>query len=244
MTPPLLLLIPGLLNDARVWAPVRALLGDAAEVLVADVATGDTIADIAAFAWALLHDVPATQRLVIAGFSMGGYIAQQMLATAPRRVDSLALVSTSARPESAEGMLVREKTIAAMERDFAKVVEGILAFGTHENFRADPAAVDGLRTMMLTIGAETGRRQTRAIMRRADQRDNARRLTLPTLVMVGDSDRITPPELADELAALMPHARHERLPDCGHMAPLEQPQRVADALLSLLNLPPPKEATP
>ena len=202
---------------------------------MADVATGDTIPAIAASAWALLQDVPVTQRLVIAGFSMGGYVALQMLAAPTRRVDALALVSTSARPESREGMGVREQTIAAMADDFATVVDGILSFGTHAHFRADEAAVDSLRTMMLSVGADAGMRQTRAIMRRADHRPTAQRLAVPTLVMVGGSDRVTPPELCDELCALMPHATAEHLPDCGHMAPLEQAQRVADALLRLLH---------
>ena len=182
--------------------------------------------------------MPATQRLVIAGFSMGGYVALQMLAAPQRRVDGLALVSTSARPESAEGMLVREKTVAAMGRDFAKVVDGILTFSTHANYRADAAAAESLRTMMLGVGAEAGMRQTRAIMQRADQRETAHRLTLPVLVMVGDTDRITPPELSRELAALMPHARFEQLAECGHMAPLEHPRRVADALRALGSVPP------
>ena len=188
MAKPQLLLIPGMLNDERVWAPVQAALGDAAEVRIADVLTGTSIAEMAASAWALLRDTPASQRLVIAGFSMGGYVALQMLAAPQRRVDALALVGTSAGPEEPEGAAMREKTIAAIGRDFGRVVDGIITFGTHASYRMDATAVAHLRQIMLDVGADAAVRQNRAIMARADQRGLARSLNMPCLVMVGDDD--------------------------------------------------------
>lgn len=232
---PVLLLLPGMLNDARVWQPVVAALGDAAEIRIADMTGGASMQDLARSAWSLLADLAPERRLVVAGFSMGGYAALEMLAAPARRVDALALIDTSARPESPESRAVREKTIVAIERDFAKVVEGLLGFATHASFQADAAAMDALRTMMRAVGAVAAIRQNRAIMARSDHRALTRSLALPTVVVVGDTDRITPPELADELAALIPRARLERLPDCGHMAPLERPQQVAAALRTLLH---------
>lgn len=234
---PLLLLIPGMLNDARVWDAVRAELGDSAEFRVADVQRDTSIAGMAQRAWTQTHDVAAERRFVIAGFSMGGYVAQQMLAEPSRRVDALALVSTSGRAESPEAAALREKTIAATARDFARVVEGFIGFGTHPSFQADAAAVQALRTMLLATGSETAIRQHRAILERADCRAQLPHWRLPTCVLVGDEDRVTPPALAEELAALIPAARLERLPECGHMAPLEQPRRVAAALRALLDAP-------
>lgn len=231
---PVLLLLPGMLNDARVWAPVRAALGDAAEVRVAETTLDATIPEIAARAWAQLADVGTERRLVIAGFSMGGYIAFEMLRTPACRVDALALIDTSARADTDEGKANREKAIAAIERDHAKFIDGLAKFTTHPAFQADTAAFDAMRTMMREIGAETAIRQNRAVMARRDSRDFARTLALPTRVLVGADDRVTPPELAEELAGLIPGAVLERLPDCGHMAPLEQAQRVATALRTLL----------
>jgi pimeloyl-ACP methyl ester carboxylesterase len=231
---PVLLLLPGMLNDARVWAPVRAALGDAAEIRIADATRDATIPEIAARAWAQVADVPPERRLVIAGFSMGGYVAFEMLRAPARRVDALALVDTSARADTDEGRALREKAIAAIERDHAKFIDGLAKFTTHATFQADAAAFEAMRTMMREAGPETAIRQNRAVMARRDSREFARTLALQTLVLVGADDRVTPPALAEELAALIPGAVLERLPDCGHMAPLEQAQRVAAALRSLL----------
>jgi pimeloyl-ACP methyl ester carboxylesterase len=159
-----------------------------------------------------------------------------MLAAARgRRIDALALIATSAQPESVQAAALREKTIAATRRDFPRTVDALVAHGTHASFREDAGAVQVLREMMLSTGAETAVRQHQAVMARADHRATARALRLPCTVLVGDDDRITPPPLAEELSALIPGARLERLPACGHLAPLEHPHRVAAALRSLAN---------
>ena len=234
MAKPLLLLIPGMLNDERVWAPVQAALRDAAEVHIADVRSGNSIDEMAASAWALLGDMPVSQRLVVVGFSMGGYVALQMLAAPQRRVDALALIATSASPEEPEGAVMREKTIIAIGRDFPRVVDGIVTFGMHASYRSDAGAVAHLRQIMQDVGADAAVRQNRAIMARADQRGMLRKIKMPCLVMVGDDDRIRPPAMAEEIASLVPHARFEKLADCGHMLPLEKPQALATALRLLM----------
>jgi pimeloyl-ACP methyl ester carboxylesterase len=231
---PVLLMLPGMLNDERIWAPVMARLGEAAELRVADLTTGVDVPAMAAQCWALLDDVPAGRPLVLAGFSMGGYVALQMLAHPARRVQALALVSTSARPESPEAAALREKTIAAIGRDFGKVIDNLSLHGTADAFQADAAALAHLRELMRAVGPEAAERQNRAVMSRADQREMVRGLQLRCAVVVGEDDRITPPALSEELAALIPGARLTRLPSCGHMAPIEQPDAVADALRSLL----------
>jgi pimeloyl-ACP methyl ester carboxylesterase len=231
---PVLLLLPGMLNDARVWAPVQAALGDAAEIRIADVTVDTTIPQMAARAWAQVADVSPERRLVVAGFSMGGYVALEMLSAPSRRVDALALIDTSARPDTPETLVVREKTIAAIERDYPKFIDGLVKFTTHTSYQADAAAMEALRAMKRDVGAATAIAQNRAVMARRDQRAFVPGLALPTVVMVGDEDRVTPPALAEELAGLIPGARLVRITDSGHMAPLEQPRQVADALRSLL----------
>ena len=232
---PVLLLLHGMLNDQRIWAPVAAALADVADVRVPNLHAHESIAQMADAGWALLADIGPQRRLVIGGFSMGGYVALQMLAEPARRVQALALVCTSARPESDEGRVMREKTIAALERDFAKVVDDILLRGTAPAFQANAAALAALRAQMIDVGAPTAIRQVRAIMGRADQREMVRALQLQASVLTGDDDRIVAPALAEELASSIPGAALERLPDCGHMAPLEQTHRVAAALRRLLN---------
>lgn len=231
---PVLLLIPGMLNTAAVWADVAALLAGQADIRIAQVQTQACIADMAQDAWAQVADVPLAQKLVVCGFSMGGYVALEMIAANARPLSAIALLDTSARPETPEGAALREKTIVAIQRDFAKVVDGVLQFGTHPATLDQPALMSRLRRVMMDVGAEIAVRQNRAIMGRADYRSQLASLALPTLVMCGREDRITPPALSQELASLIPGARLEWIDEAGHMTPMEQPQRVAALLASLL----------
>ncbi len=233
-TQPVLLLVPGMLNDERVWAEVAQALADVAQVRVARVTTQATIPAMAQDAWALLADLPPEAPVVLVGFSMGGYVAIEMLARPQRRLRAAALVATSARPESPQGQAMREKSIAALQGDFARTVQGIAQWGSHE---PTPALLQALTQMMLDVGAETAVRQTRAIMARGDHREALARLDLPVHVLCGAADRITPPALSQELAALIPHARFHEIEKAGHMLPLEQPQPVAALLRPLCELP-------
>lgn len=228
---PVLLLIPGMLNDARVWDDVVAALDGAAHVRALPVLAQESVPAMARAAWQQVADVPSEVPLLLAGFSLGGYVALEMLAQPARAVAGAALISTSARPESPEGKSNRAKTIAAMEADFPKVVDVILKWGTHA---PTPDVAQRLRAMMLAVGAPTAIAQSRAIMERADHRAALARLALPVAVLCGRQDRITPPELSEELAALLPAARLELVDDAGHMLPAEQPHAVAAALGTLL----------
>ena len=231
---PVVLLIPGMLNTAAVWGRVAPLLQDAAEVRIADVLTQTSIADMALDAWALLVDVAPTMPVVICGFSMGGYVAIDMVARPARTIAGLVLLDTSPRPESADGEVTRAKTIAAFERNFDKVVENMLPFSTHPDHQQDTELQAALREVMLPVGSETAVRQTRAAAGRADHRALLARLSIPTVVLCGREDKITPPALSQELADLIPGARLVSLAQAGHMAPMEQPAQVADAIRSIL----------
>ncbi len=229
---PVLLLIPGMLNDASVWRDVLPALGGAAQVRVA-VPLQASIPAMAQAAWAQLADVPADARVVLAGFSLGGYVAIEMLARPQRRIDAAALLSTSPRPESAEGAALRERTIAAMQKNFDKVVDGIVGFSTHN---ADAGLTERLRQMMRGVGAPTASAQNRAIAARSDHRAALAQLQLPRplAVLCGAQDRITPPELSQETAALVPGAVLEIVDGAGHMLPCERPDAVARVLRGLL----------
>lgn len=233
---PVLLLIPGMLCDERVWGDVVAHLPAArADVRIADVTQGDTVAALADAAWRCLEDATAGRApgtpVVVAGFSLGGYVAIEMLARPRRAVHGAALLSTQADPETAEASAQRVKTMAAMASRFEAVVEGLAGFSTHE---APPALRARLLAMMRDVGADAALRQTRAIMGRADHRDALRRLRIPVQVLCGREDRITPPGRSEDLAALMLQARLALVPGAGHMLPMEQPAAVAEALAALV----------
>ena len=201
---PVMLLIPGMLNDASIWDDVLPCLQGDWTVRIANVQTQESIAEMARDAWQQLDDVPQSTPVMVTGFSLGGYVAIEMLAHPQRPLSAAALLSTSPLPESDDSRTVREKTMSAMQANFPKVVDGIVKFGTHE---ASEAVQERLRQMLLSVGCETALRQTRAIMGRADHREALSRLSLPVALLCGEHDRVTPPQLTHQLAQCIPHAQ-------------------------------------
>jgi pimeloyl-ACP methyl ester carboxylesterase len=228
---PVLLLVPGMLNDERIWSQVAAELADVAQVRVANVLTQTSLTDMARDAWSVLESSPLDTPLVLAGFSMGGYVVMEMLSQMVRPLHGVAFLSTSARPESPEGMAVRQKTIEAMQTDFPKVVEGILKWST---YRANEAWTQDLRQMMLDLGSDVAIRQTKAIMGRRDHRAMLSQLACPVQLLCGQWDRVTPPELIQELSSLIPHAPCQIVDNSGHMLPRENADLVAHHLRQML----------
>lgn len=232
---PTLVLLHGLLNDERVWEPVASRLRPRADIRIPNLRRQERIADMARDAWADLADVPPDAPLVLAGFSMGGYVAQQMLADAPRRVAALALVDTSCRPEPPENIPVREATMAALQRDIGAETLAILRRGVHADQLSNAPLMALGQRIMREVGAAAAIRQIQAIIGRADHRALLARLDIPTLVLCGRTDQVTPLALSREAAALIPRARLQIVEDAGHWAPMEQPQVVATELGRLLD---------
>ncbi len=110
----------------------------------------------------------------------------------------------------------------------------MLPFTSHPDHHQDTALFDTLRAIMLPVGSETAVRQTRAVASRADHRAQLAALSIPTRVLCGREDKVTPPELSQELADLIPSAQLQWLEQSGHMTPMEQPREVAYAIRSLL----------
>lgn len=238
-TKPVVLLIPGMLNNARIWGRVAPLLTDVADVRIADVASQSRIEDMARDAWSLVADVPASQRLVVCGFSMGGYVALDLIATyliAKRPIDTWAigLFNTSSRMETSETLLAREKTIRAIERDFDRVIKGIAPFGIDAANHGDAVLMAEALAIMRETGADAAVRQLRAIMARPDQGPLLQQIQAPTLIVSSRSDQVVPPAASEEMAAAIPHARLEWIGGAGHMTPLEQPGVLANLLKALL----------
>ena len=230
---PVLLLIPGMFNTAAIWDAVRADLAPALDVRIADVLTQDSIAAMAEDAWALVADLPAGATLTVCGFSMGGYVAIELLARHRDRVQAVALVDSAAAIETAETLPLREKTIGALERNFARTVEGIIPFSLNPNSLTNTAWVEGMRRMMHEVGAATAIRQTRAVMARSDHRTMLASLTQSVLVVCGREDKVTPPPLSQELADLIPQAQLVWFDEAGHQTPLEQAPALAQLLQRL-----------
>src|SRR3954470_22910679 len=221
-----LVLVPGLNCTARLFEPQVAALRAGREILIADHARDDTMAAIAR---RLLDRAP--ERFALAGLSMGGYIALEVMHQAPERVARLALLDTNARADTDEQRRSREREIVlAREGRFAQVCEARWARSVLAERRSDPELRRVYDLMAAETGPEVFARQLRAIMGRRDSRPMLPAIRAPTLIVVGDADELTPPEQAREMAGLIPAAALLVVPRCGHLSTLERPQAVNAAL--------------
>lgn len=231
MAPPTLVLLPGLLNTKRVFEPLIAALDGAADVIVPELAAYDSMG---AMAMAVLEAAP--ERFALGGFSMGGYVCFEIMRCSAERVERLALIDTQAGPDSPEATARRRGFIEQSRLGrFHGVQPSLLPNLVHPTRLADPAVVQPILDMGREIGPEGFVREQRAIMARPDSRRMLVDIDVPTLVVSGRQDQSVPLARAQEMAADIANARLVVLEECGHMAPLEKPAEVADALRRWLN---------
>ena len=233
MTSPLpLVLVPGLYGTPSLFADqLPALWGQGRAVTVAYHGGHD---DLEAVAAAILAQAPP--RFALAGFSMGGMVAMAMHRQAADRIERLALLDTSAGLDDEKALAFRHASVEAIRAGLA--VEDAVAMSmpslVHPAHVEDAAIRATLIAMFTDTGDAAAIRQQLALISRADARPGLAAVTVPTLVLVGVDDTVTPPARADEIAAAIPHATLVTVPDAGHMTPLEQPAAVTRALLAWL----------
>lgn len=221
-----LVLLPGLLNDARLWAAQAEALADIAQVDVPDLTLDDSLP---AMARRVLDNAP--EHFALGGLSMGGYLAMEIMRTAPHRVTRLALISTSARPDSPEQQQRRRDAITmARQGRFARIVPTVLVSLVHPD-HARLARVGGIaKDMARSVGAQAFIRQQTAMIHRPDSRPALPRILCPTLIAVGTDDAVTPIDRAEEMLELIPNSQLLEIRRSGHLLPLEQPDAVSQAL--------------
>jgi pimeloyl-ACP methyl ester carboxylesterase len=225
-----LVLVPGLLCSARLYRAQTEALWLAGPVTIADHRRDD---DIAAIAARILAHAPP--RFALAGLSMGGYIAFAMMRLAPERIVKLALLDTSARPDAPESKVGREKFIALAEAGrLSEVVDALTPRFLHRSRHNDEGLKQIVRDMADETGADAFVRQTKAIMSRPDSWPLLSQIKCPTLLLVGEGDELTPPELAKEIAGGISGAKLVVVPGCGHLSTLEKPDAVNAALIEWL----------
>jgi pimeloyl-ACP methyl ester carboxylesterase len=219
--------VPGLLCDARLWRAQAEALAGAAECWIADATRADTMVGLAAD---LLADCPF-ERFALAGLSMGGYVALEVMRQAPGRIERLALLDTTARPDTPEQSQKRRDFIALAGRGrFLGITDALLPMLVHPSRLDDAELVALVKAMAREIGKEAFVRQERAIMSRADSRPLLPAIACPTLVLCGRQDALTPLDRHEEIAAAVPGARLRIVEDCGHLSTLERPGAVNAAL--------------
>lgn len=225
-----IVLVPGLLATARLYAEQIPGLWRIGPVTIALHTRDDSMSAIAK---RILSSAPP--RFALAGLSMGGYIAFEILRQAPARIARLALLDTSARPDVPEQTEQRRAQIELARRGrLAEVAEALFPRLVHTARREDEALRHTVRLMAEEVGPEGFIRQQTAIMGRPDSRPGLAAIRCATLVIVGDGDQLTPPERAAEIANGIAGARLVTVPGSGHLSTLEQPRAVTQALTSFL----------
>jgi pimeloyl-ACP methyl ester carboxylesterase len=226
-----ILLVPGLNCTPEIWGPQIIGLWQRGPVTVADTREGATMAEIAA---SILRSAPP--RFVLAGISMGGYLSFEIWQQAPERVLGVGFVDTSARPDSVEATDRRRAALAlAAEGRFGLVVSNAFSLAVHEQHvaREDLKAIH--TRMSFQVGVEAFARQQEAIIARPDSRPTLATIAVPTTVIVGEGDRLTPLELSAEIAAGIAGSELVTVPLAGHMSTLENPEAVTAALGRLVD---------
>ena len=225
-TMPDLVLVPGLLCTAELFAGQIEALSGSANVTVADHTAAPRLEDIAR---GILAAAPP--RFALAGLSMGGYIAFEILRQAPERVTRLALLDTNARadrPEQAEQR--RGLVTLAREKGVAKAAAHLWPVFVHKDRLADQNLFSLVLRMAEATGVEAFARQQEAIIARPDNRPFLAEVACPTVIIVGAEDALTPVKVAEEMHAGIAGSRLEVIPDCGHLSTLERPEAVTGIL--------------
>lgn len=223
------LLIPGLLCDAYVWEPTLKRIGG--DVLVANLSTQDSIANMAADCLAL-----AEGPLAVAGHSMGARVAMEMARQQPERIVRLALLDTGIHPLRDGEPEKRQQAIRlahdeGMEALAERWLPGMVWDGNLEN----ASLMQGLEQMVLRCDADLHARQIKALIGRPDASAHLSDITCPILLVVGRQDKWSPVSQHEDMLALLPEARLEIVENAGHFAPVEQPDTVANLLADFFN---------
>ena len=220
------ILLPGMMCDARLFAPQIAALSATRPVMVAPLAGGDTITAMAVET--LQHAPP---RFALAGLSMGGIVAMEIIRQAPGRVTRLALMDTNPLAEAPERAKLRDEQIA---RAFAGALKAIIRDDMKPHYLADSSdrrtILDLCMDMALALGPDIFAQQSRALQARPDQCETLRGVDVPTLILHGAEDRLCPAERHELMRDLVPGAILVRIDDAGHLPTLVQPSPTNEAL--------------
>ncbi len=225
-----LVMIPGLGSDGEIWKRTIAALGSRANCSVGDTQNDQSLSGMAQ---RILDHAP--ERFALAGVSMGGMVALEMMKLAPQRVTRLALVDTNARSDPMAKKVYRHlaNLVVATTSDFERLSRSSVGALVH------PSASEDVRVELATMGARVGariyRRQNRAVAMRKDLRSVLPGIGVPTAVVVGSDDHVTPFECSREIHDLIPGSTLHVISDCGHLPPIEKPEALAAILLDLLD---------
>ena len=221
MVRPALVFVPGMLCDRRLFAPQLAALSDEYDCMVGDVAQDASIVTMAA---RILAQAPP--HFALAGLSLGGIVAMEIIRQAPERVTHLALMATNHRAAGQAFIDIRTEQIGRARAGGLRriVIEEMKGHYLAERNATDAALLALVVDMAMQCGAPVFEKQARALIARRDQSDTLRDWRKPVLLLCGAEDDLCPPATHEAMAALMPQAKLAILPQTGHLLTLESPE--------------------
>jgi pimeloyl-ACP methyl ester carboxylesterase len=228
----MLLLLPGLICDSRIYAPQLAAFGEARAVDSYGLA--DSLPAMAQVALALA-DAEGFETFDLLGHSMGGRVALEVFRLAPDRVRRFGIMSTGVHPVR-EGEAEKRAELVALghEQGFEALVDAWLPPMVAEANRARPEVYEPMRQMCLDAGQDVFDAQIRALLGRPEQESLLPQIACPAMVLTGELDTWSPPPQHQAMAAALPDARLTIVPGAGHMIQREAPEAVNDAISAWL----------
>ena len=226
-----LVLLPGMMCDARLFGPQINAFSHERAVMVAPIGDHETVAALAAD---VLDIAPPT--FALAGLSMGGIVAMEVFRQAPQRVSRLALLDTNPKAETDKIAQLREPQIAKVR---AGQLRAVMRDEMKPNYLTDGPnmgkILDLCMAMAETLGPDVFVRQSRALQTRPDQQETLRAVKVPTLILCGEDDSLCPLHRHELMHTLIPHATLTVIKNAGHLPTLEQPDPTNEALEQWLN---------
>lgn len=212
--------IPGLMCTGRIYQHQAEALGHTHPVLLANHWSHDSMAGIARS----ILDV-APEKFALAGTSMGGYAALEIMRQAPERVAKLILMSTSAKPDTPERSADRRKQVeGARKHGLRAGTKALYPKLVHPARHEDAPLLTTFYEMAEELGVEAFAKQIESIIGRVDSRPGLGKIKAPTLVIAGKDDALITPDNSEEIACGIPGARLELVGYCGHMGMIERPE--------------------
>ena len=226
---PAIVLLPGYLCDNDLWTGMRQQLDAIGPASVAGLTSSDTLEGLAADVLAA-----APERFVLVGFSMGGYVARIVAATAPERVIALALINTSARANTADEVARNRRRVETLRTlPFRGLSRAAVAEALHPDRRGDTALLDRLQAMAVRVGKHGMLNQTGLV--RKDGHAQLERIACPTLVVASRQDTLRPVAEIERMVGHLRQPTYRVVEHCGHMTPLERPAELAAILTDWLS---------
>lgn len=224
---PVLLLLPGLMCDEAVWEHQAAALSPHADVIIPVFRGFDSLAAMAAHA---LSRVP--ERFSVAGHSMGGRVAWELMLLAGKRIDRFAVLDTGVHPVKPGEPGKRQALIdKARAEGLAAVADAWIPPMVHPDRLGDTALIEAIRAMILRNSVDDFLGQMHALLHREDRTGMLASIEQETLLVAGEADGHSPPAQHEYMAGLIPRSRLEVVRDAGHMVTMEKPEEVSRILL-------------